>query len=240
MRGSSPRGRGKPSASQSSSICRGLIPAWAGKTGNGQYQTGYSQAHPRVGGENKTSGARSSSHWGSSPRGRGKRLRWPQPWASVGLIPAWAGKTGESQKGKGRTRAHPRVGGENIATEVFGGIVSGSSPRGRGKPTLYDAPYQPAGLIPAWAGKTMNSDSSSTMPPAHPRVGGENIRPESSSTPKKGSSPRGRGKLGDAGAEGVERGLIPAWAGKTRAVFSPVRSRGAHPRVGGENTGEQP
>ena len=93
MRGSSPRGRGKPSASQSSSICRGLIPAWAGKTGNGQYQTGYSQAHPRVGGENKTSGARSSSHWGSSPRGRGKLVRVRRVRVGLGLIPAWAGKT---------------------------------------------------------------------------------------------------------------------------------------------------
>ena len=235
MRGSSPRGRGKPSASQSSSICRGLIPAWAGKTGNGQYQTGYSQAHPRVGGENKTSGARSSSHWGSSPRGRGKRLRWPQPWASVGLIPAWAGKTGESQKGKGRTRAHPRVGGENIATEVFGGIVSGSSPRGRGKHQARVLLDPEEGLIPAWAGKTSGPSPPRPRRRAHPRVGGENSAMPAPRALSAGSSPRGRGKREQFFRRFDHEGLIPAWAGKTQVSNPKTAHSAAHPRVGGEN-----
>ena len=50
-----------------------------------------------------------------------------------------------------------------------------------------------------------------------------------------GSSPRGRGKLRARGVGHGRRGLIPAWAGKTRVVRSGDSSAGAHPRVGGEN-----
>ena len=157
--GSSPRGRGKRDVVPPGGVHEGLIPAWSGKTECVPVVLDLQGAHPRVGGENWKRSIPNRLLPGSSPRGRGKQNFWSTVLQPLGLIPAWAGKTGESQKGKGRTRAHPRVGGENIATEVFGGIVSGSSPRGRGKPTLYDAPYQPAGLIPAWAGKTSTSSA---------------------------------------------------------------------------------
>ena len=51
-----------------------------------------------------------------------------------------------------------------------------------------------------------------------------------------GSSPRGRGKPEHPLLWGLRAGLIPAWAGKTRARACVVLSRRAHPRVGGENT----
>ena len=74
---------------------------------------------------------------------------------------------------------------------------------------------------------------------AHPRVGGENWLAGEEWALEAGSSPRGRGKrvlavLGCAG----ER-LIPAWAGKTPLNSMLTDSRTAHPRVGGENLGEQ-
>ena len=55
--------------------------------------------------------------------------------------------------------------------------------------------------------------------------------------PVKGSSPRGRGKLGMGGDLLEEHGLIPAWAGKTRRRSRVGGRRRAHPRVGGENRG---
>ena len=52
----------------------GLIPAWAGKTLNGQAITTWTKAHPRVGGENVVLRAGFFSAVGSSPRGRGKHF----------------------------------------------------------------------------------------------------------------------------------------------------------------------
>ena len=52
---------------------------------------------------------------GSSPRGRGKRVLALGLRRAGGLIPAWAGKTHCAAPIVGGWRAHPRVGGENVA-----------------------------------------------------------------------------------------------------------------------------
>ena len=72
----------------------------------------------------------------------------------VGLIPAWAGKTGRRQAWYLVWWAHPRVGGENPSDASAFEDVVGSSPRGRGKLALDEAEAQAMRLIPAWAGKT--------------------------------------------------------------------------------------
>ena len=76
-----------------------LIPAWAGKTSAVHSLFSASQAHPRVGGENLIGVAADLSAQGSSPRGRGKRFRCSDDRLDLGLIPAWAGKTGSSHFG---------------------------------------------------------------------------------------------------------------------------------------------
>ena len=91
--GTSPRMRGKRSASRfDNSSCRN-IPAYAGKTIFHLVGRHLSREHPRVCGEN---GGNSFSHFGvrgTSPRMRGKR--WPQTPTLILLrnIPAYAGKT---------------------------------------------------------------------------------------------------------------------------------------------------
>ena len=88
MPGSSPRGRGKQSFADGFDGASGLIPAWAGKTSSRPATTTGTWAHPRVGGENAFHSMSSTSHRGSSPRGRGKRRgsRCENP--RTGLIPA--------------------------------------------------------------------------------------------------------------------------------------------------------
>ena len=71
--GSSPRGRGKPSAYCAPVVEGGLIPARAGKTPAGWRARTSLRAHPRAGGENTPRSSRVMSPYGSSPRGRGKR-----------------------------------------------------------------------------------------------------------------------------------------------------------------------
>ena len=155
--------------------------------------------------------------------------------AALRLIPAWAGKTHRQVAHEAAPRAHPRVGGENAASTWGGAEFPGSSPRGRGKLATQAVDTLRRGLIPAWAGKT--SDSSGRYAPqrAHPRVGGENSIFSSWTRPSSGSSPRGRGKPRSPITRLHERGLIPAWAGKTQIDGNNGTHGSAHPRVGGEN-----
>ena len=152
--GSSPRGRGKPQSILTGRLWPGLIPAWAGKTSSSLHGRSRARAHPRVGGENERRRRDSIPHPGSSPRGRGKHLLCVFVKRGGGLIPAWAGKTYLYDARLGHTKAHPRVGGENVIqfTKII--HTEGSSPRGRGKPVARALGDLCPRLIPAWAGKT--------------------------------------------------------------------------------------
>ena len=193
--GSSPRGRGKHQPRRLCPEWLGLIPAWAGKTPGSFSSPRRLWAHPRVGGENPFPRAVCAWPSGSSPRGRGKLLYDSKRRGEPRLIPAWAGKTCSWSCPRARSRAHPRVGGENIDHERVRFNAAGSSPRGRGKrgSVLNEAPF--AGLIPAWAGKTQITTPWGCARTAHPRVGGENAAAEGRLRLTQGSSPRGRGKL---------------------------------------------
>ena len=92
---------------------------------------------------------------------------------------------------------------------------NGSSPRVRGKRREGGLAVLRVGLIPACAGKTWTHVLRPPAATAHPRVCGENARPAHARPPGEGSSPRVRGKLGHILGGRIERGLIPACAGKT-------------------------
>ena len=212
-----------------------LIPAWAGKTLFLNRTTCYAWAHPRVGGENRTVLSVSDTFPGSSPRGRGKRLTPNRQGNPRRLIPAWAGKTVLLSVEFCVLWAHPRVGGENDSSRESPCHHSGSSPRGRGKPSRDGDFHRMRRLIPAWAGKTRLCWRVSECGWAHPRVGGENVARPWRASRVRGSSPRGRGKP-CAGKVDEEAGrLIPAWAGKTSCNYPHYEMSRAHPRVGGEN-----
>ena len=127
------------------------------------------------------------------------------------------------------------MGGENVTRVVRVIRPTGSSPRGRGKHPRRPRCRPRDRLIPAWAGKTKPSTMPRARSGAHPRVGGENARVARGARSVRGSSPRGRGKLGMLSARPPVMRLIPAWAGKTSTRERPASWRQAHPRVGGEN-----
>ena len=172
--GSSPRGRGKLQDFAARLQATGLIPAWAGKTAGVPWYADGRRAHPRVGGENLSSGWHPLKGPGSSPRGRGKRFGCTSVAVGSGLIPAWAGKTGVASSVSAGLAAHPRVGGENHGNSVTRVRRPGSSPRGRGKLNTLPQEASPGRLIPAWAGKTAAPRWPALVRRAHPRVGGEN------------------------------------------------------------------
>ena len=152
--GSSPRGRGKPYGLDSQLALSGLIPARAGKTPSTASLSTSRPAHPRAGGENRMSLIAWSRATGSSPRGRGKLVPWPAYHSAARLIPARAGKTSARRPGRLCSPAHPRAGGENPVGMEGWPVETGSSPRGRGKPTVKNLRTMAMRLIPARAGKT--------------------------------------------------------------------------------------
>ena len=137
--GSSPRVRGKLGTIQDENAGAGLIPACAGKTAPGSGRSPARRAHPRVCGENAFFEGGSVLAGGSSPRVRGKRALRSSSVYTPGLIPACAGKTGETL--------------QTVASQY------GSSPRVRGKHARTRPQTPQRGLIPACAGKTSRRSS---------------------------------------------------------------------------------
>ena len=134
-----------------------------------------------------------SSAPGSSPRGRGGLGRGALGHCVAGLIPARAGRSRKPSRLHGPSWAHPRAGG---AVERF--LVDlrerrGSSPRGRGGRPLVPVRQQPAGLIPARAGRSHARRDPHGEQGAHPRAGGAVKPGTAAKAPTWGSSPRGRG-----------------------------------------------
>ena len=115
---------------------------------------------------------------------------------------------------------------------------TGSSPRMRGKQAAFPLARLYRGLIPAHAGKTRRLTFAKTSFKAHPRACGENKTTRRGSLTPAGSSPRMRGKLSRPGLGPGERRLIPAHAGKTRALRCACAATRAHPRACGENLGK--
>ena len=172
--GSSPLTREKPRDGQAHPLSDGLIPAHAGKTASPHRLPGCVWAHPRSRGENIGCLVENGAGEGSSPLTRGKPFGRPRPPHSAGLIPAHAGKTFTASCARIADKAHPRSRGENAPVPCAGVSGQGSSPLTRGKLIPRTFARSVCGLIPAHAGKTVESDSSAGTRWAHPRSRGEN------------------------------------------------------------------
>ncbi len=213
--GSSPLTRGKRLGGSDDRLDLGLIPAHAGKTYSWVVCPYQLWAHPRSRGENRLQGHPAR----------------PLPW----LIPAHAGKTSSVIVMPTRAAAHPRSRGENLAG--VGGIIAmwGSSPLTRGKPASPQRRSWCCRLIPAHAGKTVNTMKPTISVPAHPRSRGENSHVPGMRSGAGGSSPLTRGKRLFEVSNLNPLGLIPAHAGKTTPPPEAREPLWAHPRSRGEN-----
>ena len=153
----------------------------------------------------------------------------------VGLIPAHAGKTSNTQVRPNLLRAHPRPRGENFTGFAATPFTLGSSPPTRGKLVSGVWEVISSGLIPAHAGKTPPRSSGARTPWAHPRPRGENDNLPACTSGWEGSSPPTRGKRTRNRVGQLVPGLIPAHAGKTPSPSATSKSLWAHPRPRGEN-----
>ena len=157
------------------------------------------------------------------------------PRTCMRLIPAHAGKTRARTLRSEPCRAHPRSRGENCTYAMKASTLAGSSPLTRGKPFMRLRDIVDQGLIPAHAGKTFRRLRPGHEQRAHPRSRGENLPAWTSEKSAWGSSPLTRGKRARGRAARWPSGLIPAHAGKTRAVKEETGQPRAHPRSRGEN-----
>ena len=112
--GSSPHGRGTLADCARRVARLRVIPAWAGNTSCTTNGYPIVTGHPRVGGEHVNRFPRDAAEVGSSPRGRGTRLRAGGLQRSHRVIPAWAGNTTSATASYSARTGHPRVGGEHI------------------------------------------------------------------------------------------------------------------------------
>ena len=91
-------------------------------------------------------------------------------------------------------KVYPRVGGGNTVPADAIVIVTGLSPRGRGKRLPGHPQLVTDGSIPAWAGETEALAEAKSKYEVYPRVGGGNAHKEGIERYGRGLSPRGRGK----------------------------------------------
>ena len=171
--GSSPRMRGAPSTLLRGSAALGIIPAYAGSTGNTVVQGYIDGDHPRVCGEHRSLSARPTDTWGSSPRMRGALVLHPPAPALRGIIPAYAGSTDTLVFAQKPLGDHPRVCGEHFSHIWTNHFNTGSSPRMRGALFLSAHGRYASGIIPAYAGSTTHCTPRCQIARDHPRVCGE-------------------------------------------------------------------
>ena len=173
--GSSPRMRGALPGVVRRNVDYGIIPADAGSTPACGLKFHRSEDHPRGCGEHADFDSLNLSPAGSSPRMRGAQQTFRKAVAEVGIIPADAGSTEDSELGITAAEDHPRGCGEHLGPGLAVIPPCGSSPRMRGAQgvTVYRNPDDR--IIPADAGSTPTDRCPFGMAEDHPRGCGEHL-----------------------------------------------------------------
>ena len=232
--GSSPRGRGTRRGQRRGRPQLRFIPARAGNAAARCPRPTPRSVHPRAGGERPE--LQAGSQWldGSSPRGRGTRGEQLLDARVARFIPARAGNACRAWCAGFSPSVHPRAGGERPDTGHLTIEGDGSSPRGRGTPRGAEREAARRRFIPARAGNAYFMHFCSSVRSVHPRAGGERSVSNAVERDNTGSSPRGRGTLGDRLAPRGSVRFIPARAGNATGSPTAPRATTVHPRAGGE------
>ena len=153
--GSSPHTRGALPRLAAKLFKTRIIPAYAGSTGRSSSDPSSTTDHPRIRGEHAAHGPEIRGRRGSSPHTRGAPVAGDHKVVEQRIIPAYAGSTAEPGVGHGELRDHPRIRGEHTKTFSPPRAASGSSPHTRGAPVALGIFAAPVGIIPAYAGSTV-------------------------------------------------------------------------------------
>ena len=111
----------------------GITPAYAGKSGYAETNRLHQRDHPRICGEKIIQFVFSEPLTGSPPHMRGKGSESMAKRKSMGITPAYAGKSFYRNGGRMGRWDHPRICGEKSTNVEKSGISVGSPPHMRGK-----------------------------------------------------------------------------------------------------------
>ena len=190
--------------------------------------------HPRVCGEQFCINWVRRCIKGSSPRVRGAVFLLEIDADETGIIPACAGSRESVRMVFNVAGDHPRVCGEQVFTATTEHTVEGSSPRVRGAVYRHRVGIWAFGIIPACAGSSAATCTGLPLGRDHPRVCGEQARPNQPPHNGTGSSPRVRGAAPYLSRLLNGKGIIPACAGSSLLCNFWTLGNGDHPRVCGE------
>ena len=213
-----------------------IIPAFAGSTPSPPHGSWRRRDHPRVRGEHASPSWVTLVLAGSSPRSRGALLLRGLGAVELGIIPAFAGSTSPPSCIRLCSGDHPRVRGEHVIKLKLDPSATGSSPRSRGAHGGRQHLREHRGIIPAFAGSTVEALDGVGREGDHPRVRGEHTLVDGDKAPIEGSSPRSRGARFLLWFPIIAAGIIPAFAGSTMARDEARAIARDHPRVRGEHS----
>ena len=132
----------------------GITPAYAGKTVQHTIKECTRWDHPRVCGKDSATCLSALNGTGSPPRMRERQKQPNTYYSTMGITPAYAGKTETAGLAKACGEDHPRVCGKDEWVIRMGNIHKGSPPRMRERRNLEIHKRVSAGITPAYAGKT--------------------------------------------------------------------------------------
>ena len=153
--GSPPPMRGKGQDFRFAFNTSRITPAYAGKSFAKQKKSCNGWDHPRLCGEKRLTPADRSAKQGSPPPMRGKAVDLMIGLRSVGITPAYAGKSLRSCHEGGKSPDHPRLCGEKSTPSATAAARRGSPPPMRGK--VHEMLFCKLlnRITPAYAGKSL-------------------------------------------------------------------------------------
>ena len=156
---------------------------------------------------------------------------------SYGYIPACAGEAGRLRARIPGRGVHPRVCGGSTQPVESHALLTGTSPRVRGKHVQKFKADLNARYIPACAGEAIPRAAAPNDKAVHPRVCGGSDTARLRSAAVWGTSPRVRGKPPPRSALVQSWGYIPACAGEAEVDEAGEDGVRVHPRVCGGSPG---
>ena len=165
--------RGKASGLESKMQSIRITPAYAGKSENAGGRCRRLKDHPRLCGEKLERIRLYKPDSGSPPPMRGKVYAAVSMPDTVGITPAYAGKSQHGERDSGKSEDHPRLCGEKHNKFVIVFHMKGSPPPMRGKEYLRYSCRNRSRITPAYAGKSLCERIETDSKWDHPRLCGE-------------------------------------------------------------------
>ena len=211
-----------------------ITPAYAGKSCPSTGCILPCWDHPRICGEKLLRVYKFGIVKGSPPHMRGKASGCCFLGVSIGITPAYAGKSQGCHQCRLRCEDHPRICGEKTKKIDMGATVYGSPPHMRGKEGVGAVHVLEQGITPAYAGKSAFTLDKRRAVQDHPRICGEKSLLDERRERQVGSPPHMRGKGHRTNCHSVHLRITPAYAGKRgRSELHGLQPQD-HPRICGE------